>query len=161
MIYSKLIPYEEIKKKLEASDAIAVVSCNTCARECGVGGLGKADELVEILAKDGYVVKEEIVLQNACSEPVYKKARIRLKSDTVIVLACSAGFSCVTRLYPNKKVLKVTEDRGLFVTDTELERFKVAIPCVLPLPPPIGEVGREFELGVGAFLLDRRIRLED
>ena len=160
MIYSKLIPYGEIKTKLEASNEIAVVSCNTCARECGVGGLDKADELVERLAKDGYIVKEEIILQYACSEPIYRKARIQLKSDTVIVLACSAGVCCVKRLYPKKKVVNVTEDVGLFVTDTELERFKVAIPCVLPVPS-IDEVGREYKLGVGCFLPERKIRLVD
>ena len=49
MIYSKLIPYGEIIKKLETKESIAVVSCNTCARECGVGGVSKADELVERL----------------------------------------------------------------------------------------------------------------
>lgn len=160
MIYSKLIPYGEIIKKLEAKESIAVVSCNTCARECGVGGLQKADELVERLTRDGFVVKEELVVSYACSEPMYRKARIRLQSDVVIVLACSAGFNCLARMYPKKTVLKVTEDMGLFITDTELEIFKVVIPSRIPLPPPIDEVGREYELGVGALLLKRRIRLE-
>jgi hypothetical protein len=153
MIYSKLIPYGEIIKKLEAKESIAVISCNTCARECGVGGVSKADELVERLVRDGYDVTEEVVLQDACSEPVYRKARIRLEADAIIVLACSAGISCVKRLYPKKKVLTVTEDVGLFVTDTELEVFKVALPFA-------GfEEGAEYAMYTGAQLHKQKIRL--
>lgn len=155
-IYSRLISYREITKKLDPSGKIAVVSCNTCARECGVGGLLKADQLAGTLIKDGYAVKEELVLQYACSEPVYRKARIRLEADTVLVLACSAGYSCIKRLHPKKKVLKVTEDVGLFVTDTELEAFKVAIPYLSS-----EEVGREYEMYSGAPLPKRKIRLVD
>lgn len=153
MIYSKLIPYGEIIKKLEATESIAVVSCNTCARECGVGGVSKADELVERLVGDNYDVTEEVVLQNACSEPVYRKARIRLEADAVIVLACSAGISCVRRLYPKKKVLTVTEDVGLFITDTELEVFKVALPF------SGFEEGSEHAMYTGAQLHKHKIRL--
>ena len=153
MIYSRLIPYRDIKNKLETSDEIAVVSCNSCARECGVGGLRKSDELIEKLAGDGYVVKEEIILQYACSEPVYKKARIQMKSDTVIVLSCSAGVCCVKRLYPKKNVLTVTEDVGLFVTDTDLEMFKVTIPF------SGFEEGSEYAMYTGAPLHKLTIRL--
>lgn len=160
MIYSKLIPYGEITKKLEAKESIAVVSCNSCARECGVGGLQKADELVERLTHDGYVVKEEFVVSYACSEPIYRKTRIRLQSDVLIVLACSAGVNCLARMYPKKTVLKVTKDMGLVIIDTELERFKVVIPSRISLPPPIDEVGREYEVGVGALLVKRKIRLK-
>jgi hypothetical protein len=153
MMYSKMIPYKEITTQLDREDTIAVISCNTCARECGVGGFSKADELVERLVQDGCDVTEEIVLQDACSEPVYRKARIRLEADAVIVLACSAGISCVKRLYPKKKVLTVTEDVGLFVTDTELEVFKVALPFA-------GfEEGAEYAMSTGAPLHKQKIRL--
>jgi hypothetical protein len=118
-----------------------------------VGGISKADELVERLAQDGYNLMEEIVLQDACSESVYRKARIRLEADAIIVLACSAGISCVKRLYPKKKVLTVTEDVGLFVTDTELEVFKVALPFT-------GfEAGAEYAMYTGAPLQKQKIRL--
>lgn len=153
MMYSRLIPYKEITKQLDKADTIAVISCNTCARECGVGGVLKADELVERLTQNGYTVTEEVVLQDACSEPVYRKARIRLEADTVIVLACSAGIDCVKRLYPKKKVVTVTEDVGLFVTETELEVFKVAIPF------SGFKEGSEYEMYTGAPLHKQKIRL--
>jgi hypothetical protein len=155
MMYSRLIPYKEITKQLDREDTIAVVSCNSCARECGVGGVSKADELVERLVRDGYDVTEEVVLQDACSEPVYRKARIRLEADAIIVLACSAGINCVKRLYPKKKVVTVTKDVGLFVTDSELEVFKVALPFA-------GfEEGSEYAMYTGAPLHRQKIRLVD
>jgi hypothetical protein len=154
-MYSRLIPYKEITKQLDREDTIAVVSCNSCARECGVGGVSKADELVERLVRDGYDVTEEVVLQDACSEPVYRKARIRLEADAIIVLACSAGINCVKRLYPKKKVVTVTKDVGLFVTDSELEVFKVALPFA-------GfEEGSEYAMYTGAPLHRQKIRLVD
>jgi len=155
MMFARLIPYKEITTQLDKEDTIAVISCNSCARECGVGGVSKADELVEILMRDGYDVTEEIVLQDACSEPVYRKARIRLEADTVIVLACSAGISCVKRLFPKKKVLTVTEDVGLFVTETELEVFKVALPF------SGFEEGSEYAMYTGTPLHKQKIRLVD
>ena len=155
MMFSQLIPYEEIIKQLDTADKIAVISCNTCARECGVGGLSKADELVDRLTQNGYTVTEEVVLQDACSESVYRKARIRLDADTIIVLACSAGIACVKRLYPKKRVLTVTEDVGLFVTETELEVFKVALPF------SGFKAGTEYAMYTGAPLQQPKIKLEE
>ncbi len=155
MMFSRLIPYEEITKQLDPAATIAVISCNTCARECGVGGVSKADELVDRLTQNGYVVKEEVVLQDACSESAYRKARIRLDADTIIVLACSAGINCVKRLYPKKKVLTVTEDVGLFVTETDLEVFKVVFPF------SGFKAGTEYAMYTGAPLQKQSIQLEE
>lgn len=153
MMFSRQIPYHAITAQLNREETITIVSCNTCARECGVGGVSKADELAERLLRDGYHVTEEIVLPDACSEPTYRKARIKLDADTIIVLACSAGISCVKRMYPAKKVLVVTEDVGLFVTDTELEVFKVALPFA-------GfDEGTEHALYTGAPLQTQQIRM--
>ncbi|KON30564.1 hypothetical protein AC480_00870 [miscellaneous Crenarchaeota group archaeon SMTZ1-55] len=155
MMFSRLIPYEEITKQLKSADTIAVISCNTCARECGVGGVSRADELVDRLTQDGYTVTEEVVLQDACSEPVYRKARIRLDADTIIVLACSAGIDCVKRMFPKTRVLTVTEDVGLFVTETDLEVFKVALPF------SGFKAGAEYAMYTGAPQEKQRIRLEE
>lgn len=155
MIYSRIISYNDIIKMLNRKDKIGVISCNACARECGVGGIGKADELVERLISDGYTITDEVVLQYACSEPVYQKARLHLDADTLMVLACSAGEKCAQRLYPKKKVVKVTEDGGLFITETELGVVKIVVPF------PGFEKGDEYDLSTGRALLKKRIRLED
>ncbi len=155
MMFSRQIPYPAITAQLTREETITIVSCNTCARECGVGGVAKADELAERLLCDGYHVTDEIVLPDACSEPMYRKARIKFDTDAIIVLACSAGISCVKRLYPTKKVLVVTEDVGLFVTDTELHVIKVALPFA-------GfDEGTEHAMYTGAPLQTHQIRLEE
>lgn len=155
MIYSRRIPDRDITKMLHRDDKIGVISCNTCARECGVGGVHKADELIEQLVSDGYVVTDEIVLQYACSEPVYRKARLHLDADTLIVLACSAGIKCAQRLYPKKKVLHVTEDGGLFVTETELDIIKIIVPF------PGFEKGHEYALSSGRPIPTQHLQMED
>jgi hypothetical protein len=140
---------------LNHTDKIGVISCNSCARECGVGGLHNADELVERLIAERYTVTDEIVLQYACSEPIYQRARLKLEADTLIVLSCSAGLKCVQRLFPDKKGIPVTIDGGLFITETEKEIVKILYPF------PGFEKGEEFSLSTGHPLSKRHLRMED
>ncbi len=140
---------------LNHTDKIGVISCNSCARECGVGGVHKADALVEHLLSKGYTVTDEIVLQYACSEPIYQKAHLQLDADTLIVLSCSAGVKCVQRLYPKKIVVPVTIDGGLFITETEREIVKILFPF------QGFEKGDEFALSTGRPLPTHHIQLED
>jgi hypothetical protein len=140
---------------LSHSDKIGVISCNSCARECGVGGLHKADELVERLIAERYTVTDEIVLQYACSEPIYQRARLKLEADTLIVLSCSAGLKCVQRLFPNKKAVPVTIDGGLFSTETEKGIIKILYPF------PGFAKGDKFSLSTGRPLSKRQLRMED
>ena len=75
MIFAKIEPYEEIIKKLDKKeDKIAIISCNTCARTCGNGGLNKLNELGLRLIRDGYYVTDEAVVLYACSEPMLREA---------------------------------------------------------------------------------------
>lgn len=154
-IYSKRIPSKDIFKMLNHTDKIGVISCNSCARECGVGGVHKAEALVEHLVSEGYTVTDEIVLQYACSEPIYRRARLQLDADTLIVLSCSAGVKCVQRLYPKKKVVPVTIDGGLFITETEKEIVKILFPF------PGFEKGDEFTMSTGRPLSTQHIEIED
>ena len=60
MIFAKIESYEEIVKKLDKKeDKIAIISCNTCARTCGNGGLNKLNELGFRLIRDGFNVTDE------------------------------------------------------------------------------------------------------
>jgi hypothetical protein len=140
---------------LNHTDKIGVISCNSCARECGVGGVHKANALVEHLVSTGHTVTDEIVVQYVCSEPIYRRARLQLDADTLIVLSCSAGVKCVQRLYPNKKVVPVTIDGGLFITETEREIIKILYPY------PGFEKGDEFALSTGRPLPIRHLPMED
>jgi len=155
MIFSKIEPYEEIVKKLDKKeDKIAIISCNTCARTCGNGGLNKLNELGLRLIRDGYYVTDEAVVLYACSEPMLREAKLDLEANTIIVLSCSAGWSCFTRNFPDKKVLKVTEDIGLVLTDTDKEIFKV----VMPYKNYESEMGKEYRVNTGEPLAGEKIK---
>ena len=158
MIFSKIESYEEIVKKLDKKkDKIAIISCNTCARTCGNGGINKLNELGFRLIRDGYNVSDEAVVLYACSEPILKEAKLNLDADvnTIIVLSCSAGWSCFTRNYPDKNVLKVTEDVGLVITDTDREIFKV----IMPYKGHESEFGKEYRTNTGESLAGKKIKL--
>ncbi len=156
MIFAKIEPYEEIIKKLDKKeDKIAIISCNTCARTCGNGGLNKLNELGLRLIRDGYYVTDEAIVLYACSEPMLREAKLDLEANTIIVLSCSAGWSCFKRNFPDKKVLKVTEDIGLVLTDTDKEIFKV----VMPYKSHEFEMGKEYRINTGEPLVGEKIKL--
>ena len=156
MIFSKIEDYEEIIKKLDKKqDKIAIISCNTCARTCGNGGITKLNELGLRLIRDGYHVTDEAVILYACSEPILREAKLDLEADTIIVLSCSAGWACFTRNFADKKVLKVTEDVGLVLTDTEKEVFKV----VMPSKGHQADLGKEYRIHTGEPLSGKKIKV--
>ena len=157
MIFSKIESYEDIVKKLDKKeDKIAIISCNTCARTCGNGGINKLNELGFRLIREGYNVTDEAVVLYACSEPILRESKLNIDdANTIIVLSCSAGWSCFTRSYPDKKVLKVTEDIGLVITDTDREIFKV----VMPYKGYESELGNEYRTNTGEPLTSKKIKL--
>jgi len=156
MIFSKIVPYEEIIKKLDKKeDKIAIISCNTCARTCGNGGISKLNELGLRLIRDGYYVTDEAVILYACSEPILREAKLDLEANTIIVLSCSAGWASLTRNFPDKKVLQVTEDIGLVMTDTDKEIFKV----IMPYKNHESEMGKEYRINTGEPLVGEKIKV--
>ena len=156
MIFSKIEPYEEIIKKLDKKeDKIAIISCNTCARTCGNGGLNKLNELGLRLIRDGYYVTDEVVILYACSEPILREAKLDLDANTIIVLSCSAGWACFTRNFADKKVVKVTDDIGLVLTDTDKEIFKV----VMPYKNHESEMRKEYRINTGEPLVGEKIKV--
>jgi hypothetical protein len=132
VIFSRLLPYEEISKRLSKDSKIVIISCNGCARMSGSGGLERAEELRLRLMKEGYKVTDEAVIPYACSEPYLRElrrmARLSPEADTIISLACSAGWSCIKRSFPNMKVINATEDIGLMIIDMDEGLFKVTSP---------------------------------
>ena len=161
MIFSKVLPYKDIVKFLSKKESkIAIISCNGCARICGSGGLSKAEELGFRLIRDGYKVMDEVVVLYACSEPslweLKRKIKMNPEVNTLISLACSAGWSCITRNFPNKKVINATEDVGLMVIDTEKGLFKLTSPY----RKYASQAGNKYEIGTGRLLFERKIKLE-
>jgi hypothetical protein len=107
------------------------------------------------LIHDGYYVTDEAVVLYACSEPMLREAKLDLEANTIIVLSCSAGWSCFKRNFPDKKVLRVTEDIGLVLTDTDREIFKV----VMPYKNHESEMGKEYRINTGEPLIGEKIKL--
>jgi len=162
MIFSKVLPYRKIIEQLDDQESkIAIISCNGCARICGCGGFSGANRLRFKLIRDGYNVTDVIVVLYACSELSLKelKRKIKLTSDikTIISLACSAGWACITRNFPGKKVINATEDVGLIMIDEEKGVFELT----LPYKKFEHQTKNEYEIGTGKSVLRKKtIKLE-
>jgi len=160
MIFSRVLPYEDVVKQLNKQDSIAIISCNGCARTCGSGGLRGANKLRFRLISDGYKVTDVIVVLYACSEPSLRELKRKVKLDSevnvIISLACSAGWACITRAFPDKKVINATEDVGLMVIDTDEGTFELTTPY----RKYEQQVGSEYKVGTGEPIIEERIMLE-
>jgi len=162
MMFSKVLPYKKIIEQLgDQESKIAIISCNGCARICGCGGFTGANRLRFKLIRDGYNVTDVIVVLYACSELSLRelKRKIKLASDikTIISLACSAGWACITRNFPDKKVINATEDIGLIAIDKEKGVFKLT----LPYKKFEHQAKSEYEIGTGEPVSrEKIIRLE-
>jgi len=101
MIVTKSISYNKIKKQLNKTDKIGIVSCNGCARICYTGGEKKMNELANILKKDGFNVIDVDLIGFPCDIDQLKKDE--LHGNTTIVLACDAGVYNLQKIFPLKK----------------------------------------------------------
>ncbi len=124
----KPVSYEDIKSQLSKDDRIAVVTCNSCPRFCGAGGVGKVDELARKLRKDGYIVTDQMVLVAACLNDHVMNARFSEGITAVVVLACEAGWSSVKQRFREKNVIQGTNSMGLVCIDREKGVEKLMMP---------------------------------
>jgi len=119
-----------------------------------------ANKLRFRLIRDGYKATDVIVVLYACSEPSLRelKQKVKLDSDVnvIISLACSAGWACITRAFPDKKVINATEDVGLMVIDTDEGMFKITAPY----RKYKRQIGSEYKVGTGEPILEEKIMLE-
>jgi len=113
------VPYEDIKGQLKKDDRIAVITCNSCPRFCGTGGVVKMEELASKLRKDGFVVSDQVVLTAACINDYIMNTRLSGGLTAAVVLACEAGWSSIKQRLADKNVVKGTETLGLVLADRE------------------------------------------
>lgn len=129
MIFSNSIKYEDLTSKLDKeNDVITIIGCNTCIRVSGAGGPEKMKELALKLRKDGYNVKDGIMLPYACMEPYLAAIKIPHQINTIICLACTSGVSNLRRNYPELKIVETVDNIGLIVADTNKGVLKIAMP---------------------------------
>jgi len=130
MIFAKPLPLNEVEKNLSKEDKIAIIACNGCVRTYGVGGFEGAKKLAESLRKDGYNVVKIIVITYNCTEAYVMRIRREIPSDVNVLLSlsCTAGYSSISRMFPNKKVVKTTENVGLISIEDDRKMFEVTFP---------------------------------
>ncbi|MEJ2267494.1 MAG: hypothetical protein P8X70_00245 [Nanoarchaeota archaeon] len=115
MIVSKSKPYNEIKFQLKKSDEIGIISCNACARMCGVGGKKVMDKLGNRLQKDGFDVVDKDLIGTPCDFDQLNKNQ--LHGNVQIVLACDAGVYNLKRIFPKHKIISALKTIGLGAYD--------------------------------------------
>ena len=108
-------PFEEIKSHLKKTDRTGIISCNTCVRFCGTGGLEKMEELASQLRREGYTVEEELLLTAACIRDYIERARLSKGLTKIIALTCDAGWASIKQALPDVEVIKANETLGIMV----------------------------------------------
>lgn len=149
---TRAVPYEKIKEQLKKNDRIAVITCNTCPRFCGSGGVEKMEELSSKLRKDGFIVTDQIVLAAACINDYIVNTRLSGRLTAAVVLACDAGWSSIKQHLKDKNVVKGTETIGLVVVDRE----KGVEKLMLAYEDHKDELGNEYHLLTGE-LQDKKL----
>ena len=112
--------YQGLKARLKQTDRIAIVSCDSCARESdGLGGESGLQALAGKLESDGFNVLLRELLPVACSpdrwrELVENEAVRRLldQADVLIALSCEAGERRAAETAGSGKLLSVTKTLG-------------------------------------------------
>ncbi len=127
MIFTKALTYDEIKQKLDKDDVISIIGCSSCARVAGTGGEEQMEDLAKNLRKDGYNVQEGFSINTVCTPKVFQ-ARLNRKVNTIITMACSAGFANVSSIFADKKIITSSDDIGLMAADIKNETIHVAVP---------------------------------
>ncbi len=122
------VSYEDIKSQLSKSDRIAIITCNSCVRFSGTGGVEKMEEMASKLRRDGFIVTDEITFVAACLHNHVKNARISEGVTAVVVLACQAGWSSVKQRFRDENVICATKTAGLVVVDREKGVEKLMMP---------------------------------
>lgn len=109
------IPYDEIKSRLKKTDRIGIISCNTCVRFCGTGGLEKIEALASQLRKDGFIVEEELLVTAACIRDYIERANLSKGLTKIIALTCEAGWTSIKQALPDMEVIRANETLGIMV----------------------------------------------
>ncbi len=142
---TQAIPYEQIREQLKKTDRIGVITCNTCVRFCGSGGVEKMEELTSKLRRDGFTVTDQVVLTAVCLNDHVMNTRLSGGLTAAVVLACDAGWSSVKQRLTDKNVVKGTETLGLVVAD----RNKGVEKLMLAYDAHKNKLGNEYHLLTG------------
>ena len=104
MIITESKPFGMIKDKLKKTDKISLNACNECAKLCGTGGEEGLKNMETKLKEAGFEVVNKLLFAPLCDKDLDKKVMKNLKGNTILVLACDAGFYNIKKLFKNKSL---------------------------------------------------------
>ncbi len=149
-------PIEEIEKELDKKDIISLISCNTCVRFCGTGGIEVMNKLANRLRKDGFTVADKILVTAACIRDYTERARKSKGITKVIALTCEAGWISIKQALPNITVIKANKTLGIMVVSPSKGIFKL----MKTYKEYDKRKGDEFELLTGKLQKKRVLNME-
>jgi hypothetical protein len=147
---------KEIEAQLTKSDRIAVISCNTCVRFCGTGGINRLDQVAERLREDGFSVSDTVLLTAACVRDYTERSRLSSGITKVVALTCDGGWTSLQQALPNVEVIKANETLGIMIVSPSKGVVKLAKSYEKHRP----RLGEEFALLTGKPKTDRQIDME-
>ena len=106
VVITETIPYEELIKKLNKGEKIALITCNTCVRAYETGGVEVMDKLEKQFSGDGFEITDRVVLATACFEDYIQAAPIGEDWSTAIILACDSGYEVVKQHLRGKRIIR-------------------------------------------------------
>ncbi|MHA1448898.1 MAG: hypothetical protein ACTSP4_05705 [Candidatus Hodarchaeales archaeon] len=113
VVVTENIPYEELVKKLNKGEKLALITCNTCVRAYGTGGVEVMDKLEEQLSGDGFQITDRVVLATACFEDYIIAAPIGEEWSTAIILSCDSGYGVVKQHLKGKRIIRGLKTVGI------------------------------------------------
>jgi hypothetical protein len=112
--------YEALKARLQPDDRIAILSCDSCAKQSdGLGGEQGLESLADKLSADGYNVVSRELLPVACSLEQLTallddegNRKLFEEVDVIVPLSCQRGIESAKDILPGLRIIRVTETLG-------------------------------------------------
>lgn len=111
MIFTESKEYSQITEQLDKEQAMAIVSCDKCAKKCRTGGEKGMQKLAGQLKKDGYGVAEQILIEGVCTEE--NVSREKITAQQIITLSCEAGAYILKKLHQDRKIIDALQTKSL------------------------------------------------
>ncbi|OEU64270.1 MAG: hypothetical protein BA867_03085 [Desulfobacterales bacterium S5133MH16] len=119
IISVRSISYDELKGAFSKNDKIVIWSCDSCIKQCGLGGSEKMSHLKSVLDEDGYNITATELISVSCHTPLIEerkyneeKKHFMEQADAIIVLACEDGYHCVKSAFKDKNVIGTAKTVG-------------------------------------------------
>jgi NADP-reducing hydrogenase subunit HndD len=120
IISLRSLSYENLKKQLMPDDKIVIISCDTCVKACGIGGLTMMSRLEEMLETDGYNILGKDLISIGCAVNLVERHRTDEKkkemydaATVIIPLICEDGLLGVKYVFKDKKVICMAKTVGI------------------------------------------------